>query len=806
MYYLLIEKFNAYRNRTYKSFDTVQEYVDYATANSLNYSLNTTKKTNFNKNDNITASHIFNDDLDPNYLIWINETSGDIESRWFVIHYTHTSGTQFLASLRHDLIADNYPNIVSSPMFIEKGWVDNSDPAVFNNENMGFNQIKTAEYTLRDLTNIAWLVGYIATDHADLPSTSLTYKPKVDLTVNGNFSDWSYASWCDGQEKSRLDTSSPNRYAFCIEDYFTITSYGYVFVYGDDYNSAVRVRGLANRWYCSEPNQASALKDIDWASNISIANTITNIELDNPTWCKQSVYEDLLKLVGKKIQFDDGIYELTIQTKTEKQNRIYANNSGNLYTYLFNNVNGQLYSNFGTSITSYVNYPVYYDIYLTKFTITATKTVDVQGVYTYAIPQTTKRLNDAPYKMFAIPYSTLECTYSFNGINPSKDLSMLWSIDIAKNLGSSLYDLQILPYLPNTSLNAVQTVQLSGNKVVSIAYNLNDTLTEGTDIVYLKDNNNSNVNFMLFSDTATFKPSVTIYNDMPLSTAIRVSDFKISNECDLYRICSPNYASSFEISPAKNGGKLFNFNCYCTYKPFNPFIYIAPDYASLYGQDFRDNRGLVLSGDFSLPIITDAWVNYQLQNKNYLLSFDREIQSIELNNSIQKVNDIAGAITGTIKGGVAGATTGAIVGGGVGAVAGAVIGTVASGVGGAIDLNNKEKLRQDAMDFKKDQFGYQLGNIKALPNTLNKVSSLVATSKIFPFVEYYTCSDVEKNALRNKLKYNGMTIMRIGTISEFLNPTDQTFIKGRLIRNETIACDSDELTEINNELEMGVYI
>ena len=132
--------------------------------------------------------------------------------------------------------------------------------------------------------------------------------------------------------------------------------------------------------------------------------------------------------------------------------------------------------------------------------------------------------------------------------------------------------------------------------------------------------------------------------------------------------------------------------------------------------------------------------------------------------------------------------------------------TVASGVGGVMDLTMQKELQRDAKDYAKDNFKMNLQNIHALPNTLNKVSSLVATSKLFPFIEFYTCTDTEREAFRKKLKYNGYTIERIGFIKDFLNPSDTTFIKAKLIRNETITCDADELLEISNELNKGVFI
>ena len=117
----------------------------------------------------------------------------------------------------------------------------------------------------------------------------------------------------------------------------------------------------------------------------------------------------------------------------------------------------------------------------------------------------------------------------------------------------------------------------------------------------------------------------------------------------------------------------------------------------------------------------------------------------------------------------------------------------------------QESLRNEAIDFARDNFGFQLGNIKALPNTLNKVSSIVANSKLFPFVEYYTCTDEEKQAFDDKLKYNGMSIGRIGHILDFKHPDTQTYIKGQIIRLEG-KFDTHTANEIANEFNKGWYI
>ena len=162
--------------------------------------------------------------------------------------------------------------------------------------------------------------------------------------------------------------------------------------------------------------------------------------------------------------------------------------------------------------------------------------------------------------------------------------------------------------------------------------------------IVLKDNSNTMKGMCFFPKLST-KEIYLGFNKYK----VNIEDYKLENECDMYRLCSPNYSSVFEFNPAKNDG-IEGYNVRFTYKPYQPFIQVAPKFNRLYGQDFKDDRGLILSGDFSLDVISDAWTNYKLQNKNYLLAFDRQIENLEITQEVQRVNEVFGAIAGTMKG------------------------------------------------------------------------------------------------------------------------------------------------------------
>ena len=785
MFYALLMNYNNYFNRTYKRHNTLQQYIDA----SQGHILGVDKPYNFSINDGVTMEHVFNvtETDEPNYLLLLEENEQrTIVSRWFVIDWTKVRGNQYKGLLRRDLLADNYEKITTSPSFIEKGYVEPTDSAIFNKENMNFNQIKTRETLLKDDSKTAWIVGYIAKDHPALSDKTFTYNPEVDLTISGNHTDWTYANLVDGNEHITINPTSPNNNMRFVLRWVTFSNdFRYEFGFNSSSHSTKRVGPPDVQDYWSVNNGKSYL-DSNWYSGISWNTCLDKVLLDNPSWSSKDDFDYISSLVGKNIQFQDGVYTVNlIQDNDAYQDDWSYWANGQLYNYLYSIVDA------GADITDTYRYPVAYRLFIKKFRFTLTQVTRVQGTYKYSIPQTTRLLNDAPYKMFCIPYYK-DGNYLFqvNDTNHrytlDKDIMLTWSFNIATELGNSLYDLQILPYCPISNWR--------GNANVAGIFSVNKT--ENVDYTTLLDSNNKVVGVCSWCDVSS--------KEQFLKYPIEIMDYKVENECDMYRLCSPNYASAFEFNPAKNDG-VEGYNVRYTYKPYQPFINVAPKFNRLYGKDFKDNRGLILSGDFSLPIVKDAWINYELNNKNYLVAFDRQIENLESNYSWQRKMGIANAITGTIQGGVSGSMSGALVGGGVGAVVGGVLGTGASMVGGIMDVSMQQALHNEAIDYTKDNFGYQLQNIQALPNTLNKVSSIISVSKLFPFLEYYTCTNEEKEALENKLKYNGMTVGRIGKIIDYLQQDTQTYVQGQLIRLEG-KFDTHIANEIANEFKKGWYI
>ena len=387
--------------------------------------------------------------------------------------------------------------------------------------------------------------------------------------------------------------------------------------------------------------------------------------------------------------------------------------------------------------------------------------------------------------IYSLPLYEVEVTLdkpSGTGTLTTSDITILWSTEYHENESltivtqSSLSIKLSLMFKATGSLSQIPKVQFSWE------YESPDPIIRSV-VIYPKN--------------ATFSANI--------ATSLSLTDsMKIEALCNNYRLVSPNYQGSFDFNVAKNGGSCSGFIAECTYKPYTPYIKVAPAFSWMYGTNYGDVRGLVCNGDFSLGRVNSAWESYQLQNKNFQNIFNREIQNLDINQSIQRTQQyVSGGLNivrDTISGGVGGALA---TGSPYGAIAGAAVGGIGSGIGYGVDMSLMEKSLQEQRQFSIDKYRMQLGNIQAIPYTITKVSSFDINSKIWPFLEFYTCTDTEKEALRMKIQYEGMTVGIVDYLGNYMNGG---YVQADLIRNEAIIEDSHQLDDIYIELTKGVYM
>lgn len=770
--------YNNYFNRTVKREESLAAYLG---ANNSNVRYSETN-FNFNPNDGANAAITVGRSENPansygDYLLVVE--SGEIVSRWFILDEDRLRGKQYRLNLRRDIVADYYEKVLNSTAFIEKGLPKYDSTLIFNSEGIPFNQIKKEETPLIDDSKMAWICGFVdreteaktlsinSTVVADYEMSSYRYKDYFNKDANS-------FTFIDGYLYARDNSSSPipckivlDQYANIIQPVTLKGDYRYRAGKLDDLRAYIRSKG------------------IELSFNISTKhNLYDGISSDDN-------YGRLLYEKDKIVRDGTNFYKIGTKVETHEQTyRITEDKEGEyLLTYLTNFVKG---------FSDYVSGEPAFEIYIKYTSLRLTKTPIVDGEYTINYPAKTGRIinKNAPFDLFCIPFSDdMKIKAGSSEFQANKEFAMSIGSEIARTLGAACYDVQLLPFCPMTGF----TIEDNGT-----TFNINSTDAKRT--TFVKNANNENVYALFWSAASSGTKNIFKSDGTPYAT---VSDKKIENECDFYRLVSPNYNGQFEFSAAKNGGIQY-FNVDYTYLPYSSYIHVNPDFGELYGQDFNDARGLICQGDFSIMYLSDAWVNYQIQNKNYNNIFDREIQNMDTVHSIENTQKrIAGVINAAATGAAVAAAGSGIIGKVVSAGAG-VIAAGASYAGAEADILFGNKIYEENKSYKKDIFEYSLDNVRALPNSIAKTTAYTENNKIFPILEYYSCTDEEKNILANEIAQRGMTIGSIDYISSYASNTweykgivARNFIKAQLIKTDIE--DNHIADVLSTELAKGLY-
>lgn len=876
---LILYNYNKYYNRIIKRKSSFQEYKDLITPvgdTPAAFKGFIRENMNFDYQDGVYAQHVINiSKADPQYAkiehpdyCILEETyvqgEGDSAittkkiSRYFILDVQKIRGNQFLYSLRRDLLADYYDNVLNAPVFIEKGWVSSlDDPAIFNKESMTFNQIKQGEILLNQ-TKLSgkgqgWVVGYIAKDQrktaigpcegkAEPPTEFLDYDNDLPTDIKNaltrgflyHCNKYEVRFLVDSQWSSGGGLPVDEAYGLYIRGGLLsdLTYFANVFGGNGAYAFIRRMKtwdanAIKNSFYYAY-QYANLHYNIDlytkfqtWLENNKPADTsFTNYQNfngkiyekdgvyyrlkihtpeggpNNPNIPAGESYEKVLRAEYTASQLLSGSDAIAIDAK-HLIDAIPANSNG-MFVAKDPQINGKTFL-----IDSRANF------YFVESEIVQYDTVSA------TISANRNENFDGPYDVFCMPLGEIGVYNNSTLVfNTSANVSIPMARGIAiTGTSAKIYDIQILPYCPfDEILNSDGDIELSG-------------FTEHYDFDYViktVEGITSNVGIILYPKGCKGTFDITLPNTEPLYDYLvenreYVISKKLRSETNLIRFVSPNFASQFEINAQKNKG-ITNINVDYFYKPYSPYIHVAPYFNGFYGQDFNDPKGLICSGDFSIATASSKWEEYQIQNKNYELTFDRQIENLDVNNSIAysqaALSSGIGVATSTLTGVAVGAATGAkigslggpvgtLVGAGVGALIGGVAGGTISGVGRTYDLDYLKQQQSEARSYAVDMYAYSLGNIKALPYTLTKVSAFTPNNKIFPFIEIYDCTDEEKATLTAKLRYNGMTIMRIGRIADFLG--EYFYVSGQLIRLTGIDEDSHVVAEIAKEIKEGAY-
>lgn len=855
---LFLKGFNNYFNRTVKKYSTLADYR----TNSSSYV--EFSNINFNPNDGVVTELIigsptqlesnaalaWEDIGTPDYCICY-ETENNVDTikfRWFVLESERTRNGQYRLALKRDVIAEHFTEIMTAPCFVEKGIItDWNDPLLVNNEGGNYNQIKQSEILLKDETKVAWLVGYMKKDaisaaggqdfsatlstdtvqyynYNDIPfktfinmGTAPANKMYKDVQTSLEFSlgiaAGDTAEWCRGSTNLSYNGSTYSK----LSTTGSSLEWGYSFqiiTFKANSASAVTPSAIENI-INSGVYHNTTTPDNNSINFLNYAKTQTISSADYIlTQAEYNTYNNALMLK------DGQYYRLNISignwaTKTSSFNR--NDSTAVSYAQSVASAATATYWAFPSAATPLIKY--YFAGY--EVTISATPVATAATLTTHignVAAGGRYQCEETTYDYFAIPFipahyrtGTAPKFYDANGTlrEINSDASMAIASKIITDLGGSgtnttlALDLQILPYCPISFM--------TGNYM-----DLRNLNSKSYSVIYM-GTNATPCGFILFPQQANFTKDISQGMFFPVfqgeSQALAK---KLRSNTEFYRLTSPNFASSFEFNLWKFAQYVSYFNIDCSYKPFSPYIKINPNYSGLYGQDFNDATGLILSGDFSLPTISEPWIQYQLANKNYEAMFNRQIQSLDVSNKIAQeqlqFSNQMGMFTGVGGGAAAGLALGLKTGNPYVAAAGAVVGGVAGGAmasyGAELNQDWLNRQQAESKSYAIDMYTYNLGNIQALPNSVSKTSPLTYNNKIWPIIEKYSCTSQELANFKEKIKYNSMTIMNIKTLADYATSTDfdKVYVKGQLIRVDTINDDFHIIDAIYQEVNKGFYI
>lgn len=278
----------------------------------------------------------------------------------------------------------------------------------------------------------------------------------------------------------------------------------------------------------------------------------------------------------------------------------------------------------------------------------------------------------------------------------------------------------------------------------------------------------------------------------------------VNKETDSIYIVSPSRRSQFKFSPYNNDG-LMQFATKITIRPNQSIIYVRPTTQGLLLQDWDDKDCLVIQEDFSLTTINSAWANYVYNNRNYQNAFNLQIQTKEFERSWERRIEQEQAKSDewnarNLSAQKAQTYTGNL----------PIISSVASAIGAsfadekymaaaALDREYNEALYQKSMEVARQQFSYQIDNIKAQPLIPTTITAIDCKMLDGIYLEFYSTNSTELSSIAKFYQYNGNRIDNYGTFASYWG----NFVRGKIIISQKYT--QPEIDELNRRLELGIF-
>lgn len=747
-------------------------------------------------------------------------------TRWFVVNYIYLNGKQVQLNLQRDVIGEF--GISNCYGKIERGYTDSIlkykkelslNQVLKSRKYIKPNTFKYGEYSVDNHTNEMWGILYFVKPTQIDPETGEPYPEQLNINIpafipklssleniKDDFYSYGYSSNCKisfSMDTFPYYTAESNTYK--VEIIFNKDREGYTLnvskVDSIKYGADIGV-------YLSNSSSIHWQDGDEYVIAEEIANRLFNsIKLGNNLYSFPEepvvVDEDVIREYNNSIIEDDGKY---YQYSGEDDNRYKYGTIGNpnsLLQFISSTIGGKsiVIRNYVFNITSTYRPSTVTEYYYASSEYELTGVVITKGrVFSFdggtITIDTTQQLIDEPYCIMAFPLFDCVITKNEESYTINRTIAFnIFNTVIQYLSGENPYiiDAQIYPYCPD-----LQQV---------------DSIINGYPFFGIKS---------------------TTYNRYSSVQLLPYKDIKKEYIQRQYSIVSPEQSGNFPfnfydyvnvIKDNENGiddGKNYELLDIIIKTALKPFSIISSAVIQNKGDSLRktyssDLRGSQpSSGGFECSLSSNQYQEYKRQNSNYQQIFNKQQEALLENQKVERQNEIASIVanvaSATAMGTIAGASlTGdgglfgaaSTIGKATGGIAGGITAGTTVGVAMGAQYEANEKLREYEYNLNKEMFDLNIGTIKALPNSVNRISSFneIILQDFWYIIETYECTDFEKSVVDNFIEQYGYEIGVFDFISNYKE--DGWFLKSSLVKS---GFNTNLHVIAERELNGGIYI
>lgn len=797
------------------------------------------------------------------YVLIAKDGEDNNPTRWFVVLFNYLNGGQIELQLRRDVIGEfGILNMVGK---IERGYIPNNN-ILINRKELSVNEIlKERKHLLPDsdifgnysivsrsgekdddLWGILYFSKQQETDNftVDIPEfTNVNLSLPFENNLTGAFFNSDFTETYKGVRVEFYFSVicqeagfSPSRYYFKGVINFTPTNSGYKYNFYYDGFGVARPSAY-NFWLINlKENNVDVYLPIDKLSDFcngfidKVASSFIDKSFQDsalntlkfPSISGYDLIENADEINRYNNQYIKDVSSGTYYRATVSSSNVYI--SGNEGSTLVNNaailaVSGYsfIFDNQGITHTYSVVLDVIQGEEPTITTSSIVKLDILQVNYTSVSIDDVNSISlsyqgdilDEPFFTMAIPL--FSCNIS-NLYNVSKENAVYAFNSIIKNLSGEtgyIIDAQIVSYCPDLK-SVVELKKKNNNQIEYII-----------PLFYLKSSSYERDCSVAFS-----------FKDNPLGIGqINVNKKKEYSKRN-FSIVSPeqsgkyifNFYDYVRPSYTENDTQTVVFKVKIALKPYSLIascvidrikdVDVDPLQGITYNSDLRGCQPN--SGGFQASLASNAFQEYKRQNSNYQQIFNKQQERLYREHWVERGNEAVQGVMNTLSMTAMGAIAGAqmasvqILGTDVSKAAGAAVGAgVAGGITAAANAAQfaiNESMRQYEYSYNQEMFDYNIGTIKNLPDSVNRISSFneIILKDFWFTLELYECSPEENLLIDTFFEKYGYEVGVYGEFSSYLAGGDENvfFLKGRLLTSN-LGINLHNVAQ--KELEGGIY-